>query len=416
MESVTQGSQASASQVNSCLNAIEVIGTNTLNILSDFQELTLIQYQNSQSYINSKRVLANRISGPNVPITISAGDFACIDQGASTASLRGDSGNCTNRETLVEFNTFTNFNFTSNVGQVSSLDTAGQLFQVVSSTIPTGQFNLQMPSVISANLVVFDILASPGIPVINVSVSPDGVNYIPFTSISVNGYRISASGPSTDTNYIRITITPSAPDLLNGTTYSFGITSLNTRGSTFALRSQFSSRTMTFTPSSATLYFGTTYTSQVAYYVSLSANNTTSFIQYPANSTIPIPGAGTIASTLVGLTANSSNFGVFGITLNSGVYPQSLSVVETTDGTNTGMMVVPNLSVTDPNITTIVNEYVCISAGSLILVTSKPLTGRTFNVTYDWGPSTMNLILKVILNSTNPGSTATFGQAYFEAV
>lgn len=416
MEPVTQGSQASASQVNSCLNAIETIGANALTTLSEFQTITLIKYQNRQSYINSKRVMANRMLGPSIPISISAGDFACIDQGSTTASLRGDSGSCTNRETLVDFTTFTTFNFTSNVGSVSSIDTAGQLFQVVSSTIPIGQFNMQMPNVISTNLVVFDMLSSPGMPTIVVEVSPDGVNYTSFTNISVNGYQVSASGTNTDTNYVRITVTPTAPDLLNGTTYSFGITSLNVRGSTFALRSQFSSRIISFSPNSANLYFGTEDISQISYYVSLSPSSNTSFIQYLPNILIPVPGAGTINATSIGLTANSSNFGVFGIALNTLIYPSSLSVIEVTNGINNGILVVPTLSVTDPNISSVINEYACISNGELILVTSKSIIGRTFNITYDWGPPTMNLILKVILNSANSGSTSIFRQAYFEAV
>ena len=422
MEPVTQGAKASASQINTCLEAIESTGSSILTSLYDFQELTMVQYQNRRSYINSKKVLANRVPGPGTPINISAGDFAYIDQGLTTCSLRGDSGSCTTKETAVTFQHSTSASFTASTGQVNNLDTTGELFQVISDTIPTGTFNITIPSPIACNLVVFDMLASPGSPTISVSVSPDNINFTPFTNISINGSTVTACGPQTDTNYVQVVITPDNPDLLNGISYSFGITALTVRGSSFALRSQFCSVPITFSPISANLYFGTQDTVGVTYYISTVSTPTTvtspvtAFVQYPPNSIIPITGASYISNLGLSLTAiGGSTNGLITVTLPTNLYLPSLRVTETISGVEYYKRIAPALSVSDTNISYIANEYIVVSGMEVILITSASLTSRIFNVYYSCGPSSIDLTMTAILDSPNTGSSPIFRQAYFEA-
>ena len=416
MEPVTQGAQASASRINTCLEAIESTGSSILTSLYDFQELTMVQYQNRQSYINSKKVLANRVPGPGTPINISAGDFAYIDQGLTTCSLRGDSGSCTTKETAITFQNFTNASFTSSTGQVNNLDTNGELFQVISDTIPTGTFNITIPSPIASNLIVFDMLASPGSPTISVSVSPDNINFTPFTNISINGSTVTTCGPQTDTNYVQIVITPDNPDLLNGISYSFGITSLTARGSSFALRSQFCSVPIQFSPISANLYFGTQDTVGITYYISLSSTTTTSFVQCTPNSIIPIPGATYVShQELPAAPISLSTNGMIFTTLPTNLYLPSLRVTETISGVEYYKAITPSLSTTDTNIGKIANEYMVVSGTNIILITSASLTSRIFNVYYSSGPSSIYVTMTAILDSTTTGSSPIFRQAYFEA-
>ena len=79
------------------------------------------------------------------------------------------------------------------------------------------------------NLLVFDIVSSPSEPAITVQASSDGVTYQEARSVSRNGYRVNSWLPAMEVRFIRIVITPSHPDDLGGTTFSFGITGFSGR-------------------------------------------------------------------------------------------------------------------------------------------------------------------------------------------
>lgn len=64
-------------------------------------------------------------------------------------------------------------------------------------------------------------------PSISVSVSTNGLTWVPATTTSLSGYRLNVWLPNTPTKYIQVVVTPSHPDNLGGSTYTFGITDLS---------------------------------------------------------------------------------------------------------------------------------------------------------------------------------------------
>jgi hypothetical protein len=65
------------------------------------------------------------------------------------------------------------------------------------------------------------------LPNITVSVSGNGLTWTPATTVALNGSRLNAWIPLVPTKYIQVVLTPTHPDNLGGSTYTFGITDLS---------------------------------------------------------------------------------------------------------------------------------------------------------------------------------------------
>lgn len=414
MATVNQNDQASAAVMNTALNTLSTSGQDSLTTLLDFKEVNLLSYQNVESYINSRRVLATRVKGAGIPLTVSAGDFQCIDQGLTTGSIRADSGVITTKETSIQFTELSKFAFSSSTGSITPIDSKQSLYTVIANTVPVGQFDITLNTTSECSLVTFDVLANPQSSKFQVFVSFDKLTYTEWTQVAVNGYRVTAFGQTANTNYIRIVITPGSPDLLSGTSYSFGLTSLTVRSSQFALRSEFNSRPITINPTSSQLYFGGDTIAGITYYLSVSIDGTGEFLETPINTVIQLPtasaGTGTVAATVI------SGLNQLSLTLPANLYLPSLSVQETLNSITSTLTIFNGLQSTDPNLNLITNDCLYIKGTNLILVTTTGLTGKTFTYSYKMGPAQMIIKVRAVLDTTSYGSTPMFKQVYFEEI
>ena len=114
------------------------------------------------------------------------------------------------------------------IGESRTQPGSGHLFSVYSpSGIPTGIFNLTLATLVDVSLLTIDIAAMSSLPNIAVSVSGNGLTWTPATTVALNGSRLNAWIPETPVKYIQVVITPTHPNNLGGSTYTFGITDLS---------------------------------------------------------------------------------------------------------------------------------------------------------------------------------------------
>ena len=64
-------------------------------------------------------------------------------------------------------------------------------------------------------------------PTINASVSSNGLTWTPASKVSLSGYRLNIWLPNTPARYIKLEMTPSHPDNLGGSVYTFGVTDVS---------------------------------------------------------------------------------------------------------------------------------------------------------------------------------------------
>jgi len=170
-----------------------------------------------------------RVEASGVVARFVVSDLLDIDQGQTTATVRADTGTATLRERRAPGRVLVSSTaFTSSSGTVQAIDSKGRLFSVYNATgIPKGTFNLTLASLVNISLLTIDISAMASSPSVAVSVSSNGLTWIPATAVSLSGYRLNVWLPDTPTKYIQMVITPSHPDNLGGSTYTFGITDLS---------------------------------------------------------------------------------------------------------------------------------------------------------------------------------------------
>jgi hypothetical protein len=189
----------------------------------------LVDYQRALSALNARQQRSARVEASGVVARFVVSDLLDIDQGQTTATVRADTGTATLRERRAPGRVLVSSTaFTSSSGTVQAIDAKGRLFSVYNATgIPKGTFNLTLASLVNVSLLTIDISAMASSPSVAVSVSSNGLTWIPATAVSLSGYRLNVWLPDTPTKYIQMAITPSHPDNLGGSAYTFGITDLS---------------------------------------------------------------------------------------------------------------------------------------------------------------------------------------------
>jgi hypothetical protein len=172
---------------------------------------------------------AARVLPQGVAVRFVVSDFNDIDQSQTTATIRADTAAATLRERREPSQVLvSSTSFTASSGTVEAINSGSTLFSVSSpSGIPTGTFNLTLASLIDVSLLTIDIAAMSSLPNITVSVSGNGLTWTPATTVALNGSRLNAWIPLVPTKYIQVVLTPTHPDNLGGSTYTFGITDLS---------------------------------------------------------------------------------------------------------------------------------------------------------------------------------------------
>lgn len=418
------GEEASKSVFLETLSELQTQGTGVLATLEEARLASLVEFDRRLSDINGRRTRALRIPIVQQSARFIVSDFNDIDQTGTTCTVRADSNAVTLRERSVPTEAvIKTTQFTTNTGTIEALDSTNKILQVstLGGATPTGQFDIELTESLTLNQLIIDMVATPSQPAIDISVSADSLTYTEATQIALSGYRITAWSPSQETKFIRLQITPTHPDDLNGNTYTFGITNFVASASDYNLRSELITRLITFTPQSLYVMFDTEADPNIQYYISLSQpGQIVPFVEVNAGDNILIPGANQITST--GVSINSA--GLFSQSIPSNIYLDTLIIQEVVGGNLVQVNIAPDLSHTDANRTKLAKEYVGIqlgsgsSAGSIYVIRADGSynPSRRFNLSYAYGPQQIMAMLKIRLSTDDRETSPIFRGASLDVI
>ena len=398
------GQQGSKSALMTALTALITQGNDIINSLVTSRQVSLIELDNRQAAILGRHVLANRVMSPTQAIKFVVSDFSDIDQANTTATVRADSAVVSLKERNIPVEAvIQSTHFSANQGTLEALNAAQTLVTVniPDGVIPIGQFDITLIEALTLNQINIGIIPSPSSPTIVVSVSGDGLVYTSATNVVISGSQITVWLESIETKYIRVQITPTLPDNLNGDSYTFGITGLYAQATTFQLRSDLVTKTISFIPNSATIVLDAPSDPNIQYYVAVTSAGGTpgSFVEMSPGDTI------SIGTSVTEEVVTSPSIPDVLAQAPSDLYLSTISVTEN----GVPLNIAVGLSPTDPNVEDLENEYVVVVEDS-VGYTIQLLSGngeynppRTFVVSYVYGPSLVNVQFKARL-STNDSS------------
>lgn len=409
-EIFTMGQQASASAFLAALEAIQVQGSGVLATLQTAQSDTLLEFERRLSAINARRTRSYRISSPEKPVKFVVTDFLDVDQGNTTGTLRADSGAFTLRERAqLAQAQIQNLLFSSNTGTIENLNPSQNIYTVHidgSGSIPTGQFDITLQAALTLSQLIIDIPATPSQPSITISISSDNITYTKANNISIAGYRITAWLPSILTKYVRVVITPTHPDDLSGTAFTFGVVDFSANSTEYQLQSSFITKPILFTPNSASLVFDAQSDPNITYYLAIGLPaEAVPFIAINPGQVVPIPGTTTASITAIAI----DNTGLLAYSVPANTYMTTFEVIDA--NTNLSMRLAPNLSPTDSRISQLTNEYIAPQPDtSLRLIRSDSIYDptRSFNLSYVSGPPQIQVQLRATLSTINNAVSPTF--------
>ena len=405
----TDGQVADRDLTNSTLSDIYNQGTAILAGLATAYTVSLTSLERRLSAINSRRQRSNWTATLGTMGSLTLTDFVSIDQSNTTATVRIDGGGASLWElTLPQRASITTIAFSSDSGTVNTFGTLYQVLEASSATIPTGTFLITLTTAVDASLILFDIAATPSSPVLSVSVSADGTTYVPATSVNLEGYRISARLAHSSVKYIKLSIQPSHPDDIDGTTFTFGITDVSLSAVQFQLSSELTSRPILINPSSSSFQFVADADPGIQFYLSL---NGSPFAQVASGDTVLVPGA--VDVSLLGIAISGSSLGLLLTTLPAEVCPNSLTVTDVASGTVYPLL--PGLNPALTGVSLLSGKSVAVFSNSLTLVPeSAGDNAKTSNVDYTTGPSSVSIQVRALFTTTNNSVTPVFRGATFQ--
>lgn len=403
------GQEGSKSKFVETMESLRLQGSDVLNVLESARLNTLVEFDRRLQSINARRIRAWRVSSPNQAVKFVISDFTDIDQANTTGTIRADSASVSLKERAVPAEAVIRTNkFSSNKGTIEALDSAQTILRIHTDdgSTPTGQFDIELTSPLTLNQFIIDIIASPSQPTIKVSISRDSITYVSATRVAINGYRVNVWLESMETRFIRIQVTPSHPDDLNGSAWTFGITNFSAQTTDYNLRSELLTKTIQFVADSENVVFNAVDDANIQYYLSIypDGSSVTSFVEINPGDLIKI---GTKVSNTV--TTNNS-FPYFLGSVPSDLYLNSLSVREN----DIDVRIAHGLSPTDINLVKMLHEYVVLvptSAGydiTLLNANGSYSPPRTFDISYTYGPSKVNVRLKIRLSTDDKANSPIF--------
>jgi hypothetical protein len=403
------GDQGSRQIMMDALNSVRNEGSQILTSLNTAYMQTLVDLERRLSALNARRQRMNRLSSLRTLGVLTMGDFNDIDQAASTATVRIDAQCATLRErsepceAAVKSNLFsTDIGTTENMGDLKRVHVDG-----VGS--PTGTFNIELVEPLSVTLLVFDIVATPSVPVVTVQVSSNGVQYTDALASNISGYRVSTWLPQQSVRFIRITISPSHPDDLGGNSYTFGITDIDASSVQFQLLSEVVSRAILINPVSPSFQFVADADPGVIFFLSVAGQP---YVEVANGDTIQIPGVQNVTTSAVAVDGT----GKLGTIIPSNIYLSTLTVVDSTS--KTPYPIVSGLSVTAPGVAQLASKYVSILNTALYLVNFVSATdaGKTFDVAYTSGLSPISIQVRAQITTADRSVTPALRGVSFQEV
>jgi hypothetical protein len=403
------GDQGSRQIMMDALNSVRNEGSQILTSLNTAYMQTLVDLERRLSALNARRQRMNRLSSLRTLGVLTMGDFNDIDQAASTATVRIDAQCATLRErsepceAAVKSNLFsTDIGTTENMGDLKRVHVDG-----VGS--PTGTFNIELVEPLSVTLLVFDIVATPSVPVVTVQVSSNGVQYTDALASNISGYRVSTWLPQQSVRFIRITISPSHPDDLGGNSYTFGITDIDASSVQFQLLSEVVSRAILINPVSPSFQFVADADPGVIFFLSVAGQP---YVEVANGDTIQIPGVQNVTTSAVAVDGT----GKLGTIIPSNIFLSTLTVVDSTS--KTPYPIVSGLSVTAPGVAQLASKYVSILNTALYLVNFVSATdaGKTFDVAYTSGLSPISIQVRAQITTADRSVTPALRGVSFQEV
>jgi hypothetical protein len=400
------GQQGSASQIMKAFTALHSNGQTNLDNITNIYTESLVAFERRVSYLNSKQQQANKITNQNSLANFSITDFSSIDQSETTGTIHIDTNvvNCSEQNIEVKA-VLKSIDFSTSVGSIETLDVISNVYRVynTNSQTPTGTFSITLTKPINLSVLVFDLPSIAGNPIINVTVSDTGVIYNPCISYSLNGYRLIVYLNPAEITYIKLDITPSMPDNLGGSLYTFGVTDFVGNSTLYRLLSEFVSLPLTFTPTSLNCEISAIPTDGLLYFLSFNGGN---YVEYSLGQVIPL--AGVTAVAVAAATLNSS--GLLSSSITSSTYLQSLQVIDNSTG-----LVVPivfGITSSNPYFANLTKSYISIVGTSLYYIPySSGDSAKTFKINYIQGPASMTAQLKVQLSTNDNNISPIFNGA-----
>jgi hypothetical protein len=237
-----------------------------------------------------------------------------------------------------------------------------------------------------------------------VSVSENGVEWVQATKVILSGSIVSVWMPQTATKYIQVVMTPSGPDNLGGSTYTFGITGLSGVSVTYNLVSDVYYKPISFLTSSTQVMFEGNSSEGLSYYLTLNdgtPDGTITTVISPGSS-ISLPGVSTSSFTPI------TSSGILSDTLPSNYIPNTIRVA---DADENNLPVLVGLSTSDPNIANITSPVVSL-VGNTLTVIPSPADGTAYTVNFLTGSPTITATLQVHLTTSDNSVTPIFNGAY----
>jgi hypothetical protein len=371
----------------------------------------LVDYQRRLTALNARQQRAVRVCAQGIPVKFVVSDFDDLDQGQTTATVRVDTASATLRErrepSQVQVSQTT---FSSSAGTVESIDADSTLFSVYSPAgIPTGTFNMTLSTRVAVSLLTIDISAMSSTPAISVSVSANGLTWVPATKVILSGYRLNAWLPETPAKYIQITATPSHADNLGGATYTFGITDLSGTSVDYNMVSDVFFEPLTLEVQSTGVQLVGNVDPGLSYYLTLDdgIDAPTTAVVVPGTP-IALPGIGKVSET-----AGNSSLGVLAAVLPSTFIPGTVAVV---DPQGKELPVLPGLLTTDPNAAYLSTPHVSLVGSTLTIMPAPLTTGNQYTISFLTGSPVIVATLRVHLSTSDRTVTPIFSGAYLEDI
>ena len=372
--------------------------------------------------LNIRTSVVNRLLGPNTLVNFVTSDFLDVDQIQTSTTINASSGCVSLREkTQPEIIGEASITFNPSIGVAQSISNVYSIYTVTSpNSIPTGIFSIVLNNNSLLNTINFELTAISSNPNIEISVSLDGATYTPVENYCLSGYNLTAHFDTKLIKYILLKITPSIPDNLSGNTYTFGLISVKTYVTEYEYSSVFITKPVSFYPSSASVKFMSSGSSNLNY---LSFSNSTNLYEVKSGDTIRVPETTKFLNTAE-LINGGNYFNPIVLYSNNIIYPKTLNIIDNTTGKKIPLLF--GLSPADINLSSLANPYISVIMYSIsgvntysLLYINNSYTGtpaKTFSISYDSGPQKLNVVLKTILSTTNNTLTPIFSGAVLNEV
>ena len=294
------GDQGSRSVFVAALAALQAQGQSVLEGLAQTNLDTLLRIQQDLNALNGRRQRAYRLPVQDIAGQFLVSDLLDVDQPATSATVRADSSSVTLRERSSPGEpAVQSTQFSTSDGSIEQFSGMHRV-TTTDGSAPTGTFSIQFYSGANLTLIIFDMVMSPSSPTINVQVSATGVTYSAATKIACNGSRVSAWLPEGEVKYVQISITPSHPDTLGGSAYTFGLTDFTAYMVDYQMQSEFQTQYIDVTPGSSQLQLVADDSDGLVYSLSLGAG--APYTGVAPGQVLNVPGAVDVEAGLVSVS------------------------------------------------------------------------------------------------------------------